>query len=104
MVDYSEAVSQGRSISFVYDGLDRVVTPTAHGLHASTGNETIRGFQTEGWTHSPGSPTPWRLFSVAKIVNPEYTGIVENQAPEGYEVGDSHISPLFADFRDGVNA
>lgn len=41
MVNYTEAVQQKRSIRFTYDGLERVVIPTAHGLHATTGKEMI---------------------------------------------------------------
>lgn len=99
MVNFSEAVQRGQLIRFTYDGLDRVVVPTAHGLHASTRNEMIRGYQTAGWSHSPEAPTPWRLFNVEKIVSPEYTGEIFEIAPEGYKAGDSHLSPIYADFR-----
>lgn len=98
MVNYTEAVQQKRSIRFTYDGLERVVIPAAHGLHASTGKEMIRGFQTEGWTHSPEAPTPWRLFTVSKIFDANLTDDVAPNAPEGYRVGDTHLSPIYAEF------
>lgn len=93
VVNLCKAISERRLLQFTYDGHRRIVIPAAHGLHVSTGNPVLRGYQTDGTSGSRAVPL-WDMFLLSKI----HGGIVlEGQfdaTPAGFRSHDSHISPL----------
>ena len=40
-----DAIAERKNVTFDYDGHHRVVQPAAHGPHATTGNDVLRGYQ-----------------------------------------------------------
>jgi hypothetical protein len=93
-VDFRVAIENRKLVELTYDGLPRRVIPTAYGMVKSTGNVAVRAYLVGGATHSAGSP--WRLFLVAKMVNPVMLdeGFITN--PPGYKKGDSGLNPIYA--------
>lgn len=95
-MDYAAAINAGQVITFVYDGMERVVQPATFGT-STAGKLTLRGCQIGG-VSSSGSLPDWRPFTVAKVVNPALTGAVFTDfAVVGYTKGDSMFSHILAE-------
>lgn len=59
------AIRGRKVVRFRYDGGEGVVESHCHGI-STAGNEVLRGFQTKGHSN-PGTPTGWKLFTVAEM-------------------------------------
>jgi predicted DNA-binding transcriptional regulator YafY len=64
--DIIAAIQSKKVLSFSYGAGKRDVEPFCYGVHKSSGNEVLRGYQTGGFSES-GNGTGWRLFKVAEI-------------------------------------
>ena len=89
----SDAIGNRLEVEFVYDNLPRIVRPAAVGLHISTGNEVLRGYQVGGASSSRTVPL-WDLFLVGKIDGLVVTDRVFLDDPPNYSKGDKHMSPI----------
>ncbi len=95
-MDYALSIDKRRVISFVYDGLDRVVQPATLGV-STAGNLTLRACQIGGRS-SRGAVPDWRLFTVAKIAQPALAGgVFTHFAMGGYTKGDSAFASIVAE-------
>lgn len=92
-MDICKAIQERKLVNFLYEGLERVVMPAAHGSHASTGNLSLRGYQTDGRSSSGNLPG-WKMFTVSKISNFRILDDKFAENPPEYKRGDSDISPL----------
>lgn len=92
-VDLCAAIRNRKLISFVYDGLPRIVQPAAYGSHATTGSMKLRGYQVGG-ASSSGSLPQWRLFSVDKMESPSMLDETFSDSPPGYSPGDQHLNVI----------
>lgn len=89
------AIRSNTLVAFRYDGHNRVVIPAAYGLHVSTGNEILRGYQVRGSGNT--RPVPfWDLFLTHKMTGFKALDEPFLELPPHYARGDKHISPLFA--------
>ena len=95
MVDLTHAIENRRLVEFIYDGHPRVVIPTAYGIHATTGNSVLRGYQVRGTSKSRTVPL-WDLFLIDKMVSPLVLEETFDGEPIGYALNDKHISPIHA--------
>lgn len=90
-VDICKAIKERRMIEFSYEGLLRIVIPTAHGRHVDTENLVLRGYQIGGFSSSRPLPV-WSLFRQDSIelflVLSE--GFMDN--PPGYVSRDKNIA------------
>lgn len=94
-MDFSEAIQNRNFVAFKYDGHPRVVIPAAFGIHATTGNEVLRGYQVEGTGNS--RPVPfWDLFLTGKMSGVEVLDSQFIQDPPHYSPNDKHIDPIHA--------
>lgn len=94
-MDFRVAIESRRLVDLTYDGLPRRVIPTAYGVVKTTGNVAVRVFLVGGASHSGGSP--WRLFLIAKMVNPEILDEGFTEDPPGYKRGDRDLNPIYAE-------
>lgn len=95
-MDLASAIQNRQVISFMYDGLPRVVQPATYG-RTSTGKLTLRGCQTGGQSRRNSIPC-WELYSEAKIVDLASTGATfEAFAKGGYTRGDSGFVQIIAE-------
>lgn len=85
-----DAIAERKNVTFDYDGHHRVVQPAAHGPHATTGNDVLRGYQIAGSGKTRSVPF-WDLFLVAKITNFRVLDERFQADPPGYAKGDKHI-------------
>lgn len=85
------AIADRHTISFVYDGHDRVVIPAAHGIHKTTGNAVLRGYQVRGTSSTRAVPL-WDLFLVDKMQNVHALDETFADDPPQYRRGDKHIN------------
>lgn len=92
-----EAIESRREVSFTYDGQPRTVQPAAVGIHVSTGNAILRGYQVAGTSNSRAVPL-WDLFLLEKI---EGGLVVEDSVftadPPNYRRGDKHMGVIHAE-------
>lgn len=93
-MDWCAAIEARRLVSFVYQGHKRLVVPAAYGLHATTGNVVLRGYQTGG-TSSSRVPPFWTLFRVDEIVSPQLSEQTFDQVPPEYRRDDEHIGTIY---------
>jgi hypothetical protein len=71
-----------------------VVIPAAFGIHATTANEVLRGYQVEGTGNS--RPVPfWNLFLTEKMSGVTLGGQFIEDSPY-YSRNDKHIDPIHA--------
>jgi len=86
------AIQNHNYIEFQYEGHARKVIPYAHGNHATTRNNVMRGLQVAGSSASGKFDFP-KLFEIDKITN---LHVLEEAfvIPAGYRKGDEHISPI----------
>lgn len=95
-MDYALSIDERRVISFVYDGLERVVQPATLGI-STAGNLTLRACQIGGQS-SRGVVPDWRLFTVAKITHPAIAGeAFTDFTMSGYTKGDSGFASIIAE-------
>jgi hypothetical protein len=94
-VDLSEAIKNRNFVAFHYDGHPRVVVPAAFGIHTTTGNEVLRGYQVEGTGNSRSVPF-WDLFLTGKMTNVEILDGQFIEDPPYYSRNDKHIDPIHA--------
>ncbi|MGD0780088.1 MAG: hypothetical protein ABR954_04820 [Dehalococcoidales bacterium] len=59
-------IDSRKVISFYYRGDIRFVEPFCYGLHKSSGNEVLRGYQIKGFSEF-GEPFGWKLYLVNEI-------------------------------------
>ena len=81
------AITTRTLLSFLYDGLPRVVIPCALGEHKSTGRLLLRSYQVRGTTESGNLPL-WRLYDVTRISRLEVLDETFEKPPTGYRRGD----------------
>lgn len=94
-VDFSAAIQNRNLVAFQYDGRGRVVIPAAFGIHATTGNEVLRGYQVEGKGNS--RPVPfWDLFLTVKMSDVEILDSQFIEDPPFYSRNDKHMDPIHA--------
>ncbi|MBT8163286.1 MULTISPECIES: hypothetical protein [Arthrobacter] len=94
-MDFSDAIQNRNLVAFNYDGHPRVVVPAAFGLHATTGNEVLRGYQVDGSGNS--RPVPfWDLFLTEKMSKVEILDGQFIEDPPHYSRNDKHIDPIRA--------
>jgi hypothetical protein len=60
------AINSRKVVSFYYRGGVRFVEPYCYGLHKSSGNEVLRGYQVGGFSEF-GEPFGWKLYPVNEI-------------------------------------
>jgi len=96
-MDLSEAIRNRELISFVYDGLPRIVQPATYGI-STTGKQNLRGCLIGGESNRNTIPC-WELFSENKMVNLALYGenFVDFAQP-GYTRGDSAFSTIIAEY------
>lgn len=80
-------------LSFVYDGLPRVVEPHLVG-YSTTGKQLLRAYQVDGQSESGRIPD-WRLFEVGKMRSPGYQQTYFTPRPE-YKPEDKQIPRVIA--------
>jgi len=56
-----EAINSKKVISFDYHGRTRLLEPFCFGIHKSTGNKVLRGYQIGGFSES-GKALGWKLL------------------------------------------
>ncbi len=96
MTDLTEAINNRALISFVYDGLERVVEPATLG-HTATGKLTLRGCLVRGRSRRNTLPC-WELYTVSKMANLQLAGGgFENFTLSGYTRGDSGFKEIIAE-------
>jgi len=91
-----DAIRKRKEIIFTYNGLSRVVQPATHGIHASSSNEVLRGYQVGGSSSSSQLPK-WKLFDVSKIQHLQETGETFSSNPPCYKMGDSAMKIIYAE-------
>ena len=64
--DICTAIDSKKVLSLYYAGGTRFVEPFCYGIHRSTGNEVLRGYQIGGYSES-GESVGWKLFRVEDI-------------------------------------
>lgn len=95
-MDLAAAVRNRQVISFVYDGLHRVVQPATYG-ETTTGKLTLRACQIDGLSKSTTLPF-WKLYTEEKLVDPVVTGdVFSTFAEDGYTRGDSAFARIIAE-------
>lgn len=87
------AISERRTLEFVYQGHRRIVIPAAHGVHATTGNPVLRAYQIGGTSASRAVPL-WDLFRLDTIDGAVTFGAPFDLDPPGYSPNDKHIAPI----------
>lgn len=95
ITDIVGAINSRSLLEFQYDGHPRIVIPAACGLHATTGNEVVRGYQVRGSGNSRTVPY-WDLFLTHKIFGLRVLNETFLALPPHYARDDKHISPIFA--------
>lgn len=90
-----DAINQRREIEFFYNGHPRVVQPCAHGTHATTANDVVRGYQVGG-SSSSRTPPLWDMFIVTKMQGIVVTDRTFSTKPPGYASDDKHMKVIFA--------
>ena len=90
--DIADAIKTMKTLSFIYDGQNRVVEPHAYGM-STAGNECLRAYQTAGGSNS-GNVPGWHLFTVRKIMNLS-KGSNFSGSREGYKPGDRGMTEIF---------
>jgi len=80
------AIDSRSVISFYYNGGTREVEPFCYGVHKSTGNEVLRGYQVGGCSES-GESVGWKLFQVDEIsslvtTSKSFSGVREYYNPD----------------------
>jgi hypothetical protein len=60
------AIDTKKVISFYYRGGIRFVEPFCYGLHKSTGEEVLRGYQVKGFSEF-GEPYGWKIYLMNEI-------------------------------------
>jgi len=95
-MDLTSAIHQRQVISFVYDGMPRVVQPATYG-QSTTGKLTLRGCQVDGASSRNTVPC-WELYTEEKMVDAAPTDAVfETFALSGYTRGDSAFASIIAE-------
>jgi len=94
-MDFSEAIQDRVMVRFEYGGHARVVVPAAYGLHATTGNAILRGYQVDGTSSSRAVPL-WDLFLVSEMSNLVFSDEHFDDLPPFYKRDDKHIFPIYA--------
>ena len=89
------AIKAKRRLMFIYDGLQRVIEPHAHGT-SSRGKEVVRGFQTDG--QSSSGPLGWRLWDVAKMKSLRVSDTTFAIPRPGYVRGDAQLISVHCEF------
>jgi hypothetical protein len=92
-MDWCNAIETRSLVRFQYEGHERVVAPAAYGVHATTGNLVLRGYQTGGTSNSRAVPF-WSLFLVDQVVGATITGENFSENPPGYTPNDKHIGTI----------
>ena len=90
-----DAMKNGQTVNFMYDGKLRVVEVHALGRSPKDRSILMRGYQVAG---TASRPLPqWTLFTVDKIANLTH-GTAPSQAPrEGYALDDAQMSPVLSE-------
>lgn len=94
-MDLDDAIEQRREIEFAYEGLPRIVQPAAHGIHKTTGNEILRGYQVGGASSSRPLPD-WRIYLVSKIQSLVVSERTFLNEPPDYKSDDSAMQTIFS--------
>lgn len=91
----SEAMEQGRSVNFVYDGKIRVVEVHAIGTSTKDGSLVMRGYQVAG--HASRPLPIWSLYTIEKIETLTL-GTEASLAPRpGYKRGDKQMDTILVE-------
>lgn len=88
-----DAIKNRRTLSFIYDGCERVVEPHAYGVTKS--GDALRGYQIEGQSNS--GQLGWHLFLVEKMQNFSGNETGFSGPRPGYKRGDSAMSRIYAE-------
>ena len=95
-MDFTSAIESRSEISFVYDGLARVVQPATLGI-TTTGKTALRGCLIDGSSKRNNIPC-WELYSISKIMSATETGEQFSEfAVPGYTRGDSGFVQIIAE-------
>jgi len=90
--DIANAIRTMKTLSFIYDGQNRVVEPHAYGV-STAGNECLRAYQIAGGSNR-GNVPGWHLFSIRKIMN-LCKGDDFLEPRQNYKPGDRGMSEIF---------
>jgi hypothetical protein len=94
-LDFSFAIENKLLVHFSYGGHPRIVVPAAYGLHASTHNPVLRGYQVGGTSSSRLVPL-WDLFLLDRISDFAVSEEHFEDLPPLYKRDDKDISPIYA--------
>ncbi len=95
-MDFASAIAGRQEVTFVYDGLVRVVQPATYG-DTTTGKRTLRACQVAGESRRNNVPC-WELYTESKMGNPQVTGAVFTSfAVTGYAKSDKGFALIVAE-------
>lgn len=94
-VDWAYAINNRRLVSFVYEGLERVVIPAAYGVNNQTRNRLVRAYQVAGRDATRSIPA-WSLFREELMVNGAILDETFDEAPPKYKRGDRAMDVIYA--------
>lgn len=85
---------QGRQlVEFSYGGHNRIVIPAAYGIHKTTGNRTLRGYQVGG-TSNTRRPPFWSMFTEDEMLGLTVLDETFDEVPSDYNPDDAHIDVI----------
>lgn len=93
--ELDRAIRDRLEVEFHYKGLPRIVQPAAHGLHVTTGNHFLRGYQIAGQS-STRFPPLWDMFTLSKIESLVVTDRHFEVIPPDYSRDDKHMATIYA--------
>jgi hypothetical protein len=88
------AINSKRLIRFDYDGGIRLVEPFCYGVHKSTHNEILRGYQVGGYSKS-GESFGWKIFRAVEISSLVITDDHFSGVRKGYNPNDSAMGIIY---------
>ena len=89
------AIESRKVIKFYYNGGIRVVEPFCCGIHKTTGNAVLRGYQTGGYGES-GEPDGWKLFRIDDMSTLTVTENTLNISRPDYNPVDKAMSTIYS--------
>jgi hypothetical protein len=94
------AIDAKKVISFYYRGGIRFVEPFCYGLHKTTGDEVLRGYQTKGFSEF-GEPFGWKFYLVNEISKLVITDINFEGDRKDYKLNDPMMKEIICRIEGG---
>ena len=88
------AIKSKNVIKFYYNGGTRVVEPFCYGVHKTTENEVLRGYQMGGYSEA-GETVGWKLFRAEEISKLIITNDTFSGARPNYNPNDKAMKPIY---------